>query len=541
MCLGVRLVLILTALAAATFAAQQGASSPHDLSSLPDVPKSHRPTSPLNVDQAVVYTVDELIQTPYAMELARKVSSEVLIRAWFKWRRAPDWSKYRQFADEAHGLGMLFGGGVTCSAVYDDENGLTRDQVLDMSTRDAEGKLFTAWKTAGAHHGTLSNPKYLDYILSWGRQQIDNGVDYLFMDEINAALERPEGYDDYSIRDYRDFLVRQYCQKQQWSQTDARWRDKFQVDFSDRAMCPDGSIGSFDYRVYLQKRGLTADPLAPGNPMLSEWREFRQQRDDAAWKTLTDQLRQYARQKDRTLYISGNGIAKYVDLQVLGVWGLWRVKDGRVDLSQSQMADWQSIVQRGHSVAGRKVPVVLFHDWGFGGFPWASVPPSDRKLWMRVRGPEIYAAGGFFAFPLGPVHTDSGRDGTLAEVARQTAFYAANRDLYLNARPVGVDDLKSEAPALSTALWVRDSSPAVIVHVINRQAADGVPTVRRSVKVLLPFNAKPRRVKVVTPDGRQVRVRIGREAGGTSLTLSVLEAYDVAVLEFNKLPAINAQ
>lgn len=510
-----------------------------DWKTLPDVPREQR-GAPRSIDEAVVFTINEPIHTPYALDLIRKVSSDVLIRAWFKWRDAPDWSQYRQFAQQAHALGMMFGGGVTCSALYDGENGLTAAEVSDMATRDAEGKLVNAWNTAGVHHGTLSNPKYLEYILRWGRQQIDSGADYLFMDEITAALERREGYDDYSIRAFREHLLRQYCQGQQWSQADARWRERFQVDLGDRVMSPDGSMGSFDYRAYLQKHGFTADPLAAGNPLAGDWREFRQQRDDSAWKTLTDQLREYARGQGRMLYLSGNGIAKYVDLQVLGVWGLWRVKDGRVDLADSQMADWQSIVRHGQTAAGRKVPVVLFHDWGFGGFPWLKVPPSDRELWMRVRGAEIYAAGGFFAFPiLGPFGCDAGRDGTLREVARQTAFYAAHRDLYLKARPVAVDFTKGETAGLSTALWVRDSPPAVIVHAINRQTANGAPAPRKSVKLILPFDSAPRAVQVVSPDGREVRAEIGHDANGLSLTLSALEAYAVAVLEFDKLPALD--
>lgn len=83
---------------------------------------------------------------------------------------------------------------------------------------------------------------------------------------------------------------------------------------------------SFDYRAYLGKHGFSADPLADGNLLAREWREFRRQRDDAAWKTLADQIRQYARRQGRTVYLSGNGIARYVDLQVPGVWALWRLK-----------------------------------------------------------------------------------------------------------------------------------------------------------------------------------------------------------------------
>lgn len=206
------------------------------------------------------------------------------------------------------------------------------------------------------------------------------------------------------------------------------------------------------------------------------------------------------------------------------------------------MFDWQSVVRRGQTVAGRKVPVVLFHDWGMHGMFWMKIPPSERELWMRVRGAEIYAAGGFFAFPVhGASGSDAGRDGTLREIARQTAFYAANRELYLKARPVAVDCVKGDTADLSTALWVRDSPPAVIVHAINRRTAGGAPMLRKSVKLLLPLDARPRSVTVTSPDGRGIQGEVKHDGDGLSLILSELEAYDVAVLEFDKPPVLKAR
>jgi len=42
------------------------------------------------------------------------------------------------------------------------------------------------------------------------------------------------------------------------------------------------------------------------NPLAGKCREFRRQRDDAAWKTITDQLRQYARQQFSIFFGSTN-------------------------------------------------------------------------------------------------------------------------------------------------------------------------------------------------------------------------------------------
>jgi len=164
---------------------------------VPDFPAELRPTRPVEeIDEAVVYTINESIDSDYGLQLARKVGSDVLIRGWFKWRDAADYEKLAPVVGRAHALGALFGGGITCSALYDGENGLSEAEVLDMATRGPDGRLVDAWKEPGCRHGTLSNPAYREYLFSWCRRQIDQGVDYLFMDEINAALQANEGFDD---------------------------------------------------------------------------------------------------------------------------------------------------------------------------------------------------------------------------------------------------------------------------------------------------------------------------------------------------------
>ena len=117
-------------------------------------------------------------------------------------------------------LGGLFGGGITCSALYDDENGISRQQLLDMATRGPAGQLMDAWETPGIRHGSLSSPAYRDYLLGWCRQQIDAGVDYLFMDEHTAALGGLEGYDDHSLADFRQYLSAACPQTQGWQTGD---------------------------------------------------------------------------------------------------------------------------------------------------------------------------------------------------------------------------------------------------------------------------------------------------------------------------------
>lgn len=458
-----------------------------------EMPRRAKPVE--RIEDAIVYTVNESIHSDADLALAAQVPSDVLIRAWFKWHNAPDWAKFAHLVPKAHALGALFGGGITCSALYDGENGLSEAQVLDMATRGPDGQLVEAWNTPGCRHGSLSSPAYLEYLLSWCRKQIDAGADYLFMDEIDAALQPNEGFDDHSLR---------------------------------------------DYRAWLKAQGVGDTALVPPNPRTPEWQAFRRERDARAWKWLSDAIRAHAASKGRRVLLSANGLAPHVDLQVLGVWGLWRVKDGKVDLGESQLDDWAAAVARGRALAGRRVPVVFFHDWGFGGFPWLKVPPAERRLWMRVRGAEIYAAGACFAFPVkGPFGQNAERDSTLGEIARQAAFYQQHKSLYLDARILGFEPLEAAEPLLSLALWRRDDPPALLLHAVNRQAEGGAPKTRRNIAVRIPGAPLPKGVRIVSPDWSGERPGTAAAyPGGAAIAIPELQAYAVAILDYDALPGL---
>jgi len=295
-------------------------------------------------------------------------------------------------------------------------------------------------------------------------------------------------------------------------------------------------MGTFDYRGFLRKKGLLEQPTSDRNPLSALWWQSRSFRDDRAWKTLTDRIRAYAAEQGRTVYLSGNGLAKYVDLQVLGVWGDFRTKEGHIDLGDSQIPTWRSTVVRGQELAGKRVPVVFFHDWGFGDppFPWLALPPSDREVWMRVRGAEMYAAGAFFAFPvLGPFGCDAGRDGTLREIARQAAFYQANRDLFLGAQYVGSEAIQTEAPNLSLAASWSDGSSTLLLHVINRELRDGHLSARENVPIEIPVSETPKTALAVSPDwtGEQA-IPFEKRGAAVRVALPRLEAYAIVKLAY---------
>ena len=515
-----------------------------DVSALPAAPAALRPAAPIeDINRAAVFTIHEVLSSPDDVAMAERAGADVWIRAWFKWREARDYEKRAWQVTAAHKAGARFGGGVTCSALYDGENGLTDARVRDMATRGPDGALVNAWGKPGIRHGSLSNPAYRNYVLSWCYKQIDHGVDYLFMDEITAALGPNEGFDEYALRDFRRFLVDRYIEGQGWSADDARWHNTLKVDTADRGLCPDGTVRSFDYRAYLKRHELVGRPHGNANPLARDWQRFRQQRDDRVWKAMVEALHRYAASKGRRVWISGNGLAKYVDLQVLGVWGRWRVDaGGRIDLSASQLADWWATVRAGRAMAGRRVPVVLFHDWGMHGYPWMRVTAAERVAWMRIRGAEIYAAGGRFAFPIrGPWGKNALQDGILDAIVGQIGFYRRHRHLYLNGDVMGTEPLDANEPMLSLALW-RSADPArLVLHVINRKTdAHWAPVKRTNVAVTVPTRSRPERVRIVSPDWDGDRAgRAEVVDGRLMVTLPEVHAYAVAVLAYAEPPAVH--
>lgn len=518
--------------------------SPEQFRPIPDFPAALRRSEPVrDINDAIIYTMGENALSDYGVSLARKVGTDVVVRGWFKWAQAPDVGKWQHIPPEMHKIGALFGGGITCSALYDTENGITREQLLDMATRNPAGELVDAWDEPGVRHGSLSSAAYRDYLFRWCREQIDAGVDYLFMDEITAALSRSEGFDDHSLGAFRCYLIEVCPQTQGRALDDKRWQDDFAFQLDDKAICPTGKMDSFDYRAYLRGKQLLADPHVATNRLSPLWWQFRQWRDDWVWRELAERIRAYAREQGRTVLISGNGIAPYVDLQVLGVWGRWTTDEGHISLAENQLPYWRGLVTRGQAVAGKRVPVVLFHDWGFGDppFPWLAVAPSERELWMRTRGAEIYAAGGFFAFPvLGPFNDDAARDGTLPEIVRQTTFYRKYADLYLKSQWLGCETLQADGAPLSLAAWWHPERQAVVLHVINRDTAEGALKPRTQVTLSLPLSEAPRAVTVISPDFAGEKPAAARlEGDKLSVTLPGLEACSVVLLSYATKPDLS--
>jgi hypothetical protein len=500
------------------------------------------PSQVQSPEDIIVWSVNEYILSPAGVELAARVPSQLLIRGWFKWAKFRDLAKDEPLLRAVHANGQLFGGGVTMSALYRGENGIDEATFLDFATRDPNGQLYPAFGRGNYYHGTLSNPRYVDYCLKWAFQQIDAGVDHLFMDEVDAAQGQREGYDDYAVREFRDWLLALH---KDWGPADPRWEKQWRVPLGDRKICPDGSMRGFDYRAYLQHHRLTEQPWGSQNALAGLWSRFKVERDDRVWREVCDRLRAYAAKKGRRVWIAANGLNRYVDHQIQNLWDnqLFLDKEKRLDASRSLMGWGRELVLRSRTLLGRDVPIVVFHDWGFE-MPWQNLPVADRNLWLRVYAPELYAGGVFFAFPVhGPFGCDSEKDGTLPEIIREATFFRKHADMVRLGDRVALDPAVVKAASADVAVSFVEQPRAKrrLVHLVNHRFRDHCVEAIGDLEVVVPSPDAPKSVVVVSPDFEGERtVPYEHKAGKVVARVPSLEYYDLLVLTYDRMAEIAA-
>jgi len=499
----------------------------------------------LKLEDVTVYTVNEYLSSEEDLELALKVPSDLLIRAWFKWANVRDFKKDAWVIPKVREKDVLFGGGVTVAALYKGENGITEEEFDDMVTRDPTNRPFPAFARTNYYHGALGNQRYLDYVLSWVYKQMDVVVDVFFMDEAHGAYSVYEGFDDHSLEGFRDWLVKKYCEGQSWKIDDPRWTTHFSIPLDDREICPDGTIRSLDYRAYVVSSTL-ADPSSQKNPLAKEWgytRDFSgtycAERRKWSWKYLCDKIREYAASKGRTVYINDNGLNHHVDLQIQWMSRHeWKLVGERIDCSVPFMSRWRGVVLGGWSMAGKRVPVVFFHDWGFG-MPWMSLNTADKINWLRIYGPEIYAAGGFFALPVrGPFGCDCGKDGTLDTIIKLASFFKKNSQLFHGNWSLNWRNVKVGTPKINVMYYSIPKIMSRALHMINHNYADNKIQPQEDVQVMVPSSVQPKSLTLISPDLHGEKDSQSKwKDGWVTFTVPRLESYIVALIKYDELPS----
>jgi len=457
------------------------------------------------------------------------------MRAWFKWRQARDYQKEKVFIPIAKKNGALFGGGITVSALFPNENGLTMEQWQRMATRNPFNQIPPAWNKPGIAHGALASEEYLNYCLRWCYAQIDAGVDSLFMDEIEGAYSHQDGFDDASMSKFAAWLTRKYGTGEGWTPNDPRWLAKFKIDLTNHEICPDGTIGSFNYRNYLVQHQWAGAPETQANPLSSDWSGpdgFVSWRADWAWKYLCDHIHAYGKSKGREVSITANGaLQKYVDFQIWRFWTEWLGDQRHLTTMASYLRKDRSVVVDGTDLAGRPVPVVFFHDWGFSGFPFKELSVPDRIRWMKVYAPEIYAAGGFFCWPVNIAQAED-----LALIKRYTSWYQDHRDWFHDGQWLETRCIAVSAKRVSVACWEFPAKQERVVHLINHNWSQDIVSLSQ-VEVRIPSADRPQRVVWASPEiGQDRSLEFTWTYGTVTVRIPRIEGYAALALTYDQLP-----
>jgi hypothetical protein len=410
-----------------------------------------------------------------------------------------------------------------------------------MTTRDPWNHIFYPYEQNQMAHGAIATQEWQDYVLKWCYAQIDAGVDSLFMDEVQGAYGRFEGYDDASIADFRNWLIKQYCAGKGWKPNDERWQTEFKVPLDNKAVCPDGTMNSFNYREYLIAADLAADPAEKDNPFQKAWGHAGQfleddtycgYRHDRAWKYVYDSIHQYAAKKGRPISVNANGLNHHVDFQVQGFGKDWLGPKDEVQTTASFIRRYRATVLRGNDLAGHAVPTTFFHDWGFGGFPFRELKEEEQIKWIRTCAPEIYAAGGFYVFP---VQIPGER--LLSVIQKHADFYQAHKQWFHGGEWLGTRGIQSSVKGLSTAVWQFPSLKQRVVHIINHNYADKRITPQRDVLVKIPSAKRPASVTCASPDlPEDTPARFEWADGQVTVTLDLIDAYTCLALTYEALP-----
>lgn len=460
---------------------------------------------------------------PWMVRLDESVPSQSWQRAWFKWGSAVDWNAMRGEVTQAHGVGALFGGGTTCSALFPRENGITTAEFMDMATRDPDGNLYKV--SNSYYHGSVECPAYRRYVLKWATLQIDAGADTLFMDEVNGAYSDLEGYDTYGLAAFRRYLIHRFVTHQRWRIDDHRWKSEFGIELSNPRQCPDGTMRTFDYAVYLRENHWAHQPQQPGNPLAGIWGTtllwelqpvsadtYCAWRSNSVWRYWTTQIRAYAARRHRRVWLAANGLNRWVDFQIgadLYFWQFPRSRTGQLDCTSSYLSYWRSYYAKSRALMnGKDVPIMIFHDWG-GSVPWIDqLTDAQRVAWIHAYAPEVFAAGLFFAYPvLGPGGYNAATDGTLKAIESQARFVKMVSPLL---RDVTWQEPKMARYSGRSVLTVQKQprTHRVIIHLINRRYQGLTPINQVNQVLHVATTTHPKAIRIYNADtGRMTSAR----------------------------------
>jgi hypothetical protein len=488
------------------------------------------------------------------LDEALSFKPDVIERAWFKWGGLGnfDYGTWSWMVNQAHQHNSLLGGGGTMIALYPGEVDDAKFLRIVERTQFNKPMFFSGDTTSGYYFGDVQKKEYLDFLLDWLYKQIKAGANTFHLDGASAIPTLNVGYSDYSIGEFNQYLIRKYVNNLGWTINDTRWTTIFNIDRDQD--CSNGTISTFDYRKYLKRNGYINDPGSFTFPLRAEWGDpwnylntYSGERNHKACEALYTSIKHFGDSIGKPVYVTMNGYSDYVDYQTTGVWDNWKVVNGKLDIGPSYINHWRSIKDYSLVHLNKDIPLIVFHDWGYGMPFLSDISEEDRILWLKAYTPEIFASGCVFAWPVSGGGTNYRPSKALKDtIFKLSGWYSQNRNLYLNASwnaYPGVD-LKGQLQLIHTVLDQNSETGDTLkkeVHLINRNLDGNRKLVVRSnfgIEVFSP--KKPKSVWAVSPDFKDTKPLLYSVIkDSVKVTVSSLEAYTVVVLDYaQKVPQI---
>jgi hypothetical protein len=253
-------------------------------------------------------------------------------------------------------------------------------------------------------------------------------------------------------------------------------------------------------------------------------------------------LKHFADSIGKTVYITMNGYSDKVDYQTTGVWESWKVLNGKLDITPSYISRWRSIKEYSLLHLNKDIPLLVFHDWGWGMPFFSEINEQDRILWLKIYTPEVFASGSIFAWPASGSGTSYRPSTALRDtLLKLSGWYSQNRDLYINSTwsPVQKINLKGQTKLVNTVTDLYATTGDTlrkIIHLINKNIDNSRNlVVRKNFNITVYSHKKPKSVWSVSPDFKDANL-LDFTITGDSVAVKVnsLEAYTIVVLDYAK-------
>jgi hypothetical protein len=481
------------------------------------------------------------------LDMALSFNPDVIERAWFKWGNVADYNSWNYMVSQAGQKNSLLGGGGTMQALYKGEVDDAKFQRVVERTPLNEPMFLGNDPSTGCYCGDIQKKEYLNYLLSWLYKQIKAGAGTLHLDGLSIVPTSGTGYSDYSIQEFNSYLTRKYITSLGWTANDSRWTSVFDIDLN--LDCTNGTINTFDYRKYLKRNNYASNPEAFSFPLLGEWgipskylNTYTGERNKKACDYVYTSLKHFADSIGKTVYITMNGYSDNVDYQTTGVWESWKLLSGKLDITPSYIPRWRSIKEYSLTHLNKDIPLLVFHDWGWGMPFFSEINEQDRILWLKVYTPEIFASGCIFAWPASGSGTTYRPSTALRDtLLKLSGWYSQNRDLYINSTWSLQQkiNLKGQTKMLNTITDLFAPTGDTLrkhIHLINKNIDNSRNLlVRKNFNITVYSHKKPRSVWSVSPDFKDAKI-LDYTVTGDSVAIKVnsLEAYTIVVLDYAK-------